>query len=88
MPAPAVTIYTGSFCGHCTRALALLQRRGIEYTEVSVEDHPELRTELVAKSGRRTLPQIFVGERFVGGAEELATMDRNGELDHILQSEE
>jgi len=88
VPAPAVTIYTGSFCGHCTRTLALLQRRGIGYTEVSVEDHPGLRDELVAKSGRRTLPQVYVGERYIGGADELAAMDRNGELDHILQSEE
>lgn len=88
MPQPAVTVYTGSFCGYCLRALALLQRRGIEYTEISVEDHPGLRDELVAKSGRRTLPQIYVGDRYLGDATTLAALDQSGELDTILQSEE
>ncbi len=84
MPVVPVTVYTSSFCGYCMRALDLLQRRGIEYTEISVEDSPGLRDELVAKSGRRSLPQIYLGERFLGGAEELAAMDRSGELDRLL----
>jgi len=79
-----VTVYTSSFCGFCMRALDLLQRRGIEYTEISVEDSPGIRGELVARSGRRTLPQIYVGERYLGGAEELVAMDRSGELDRLL----
>jgi glutaredoxin 3 len=66
------------------RVLNLLQRRGIEYTEISVEDSPGLRDELVAKSGRRSLPQIYLGERYLGGAEELAAMERSGELDRLL----
>ena len=66
------------------RTLDLLQRRGIEYTEISVEDSPELRDELLARSGRRSLPQVYLGERYLGGAEELAAMDRNGELDRLL----
>lgn len=84
MPAPPLTVYTTSWCGYCARALALLQRRGIEYTEISVEDSPTLRDELVARSGRRTLPQIYIGERYLGGADELATLDRSGELDRLL----
>lgn len=84
MPVAPVTVYTSSFCGYCMRVLDLLQRRGIEYTEISVEDSPGLRDELVAKSGRRSLPQIYLGERFLGGAEELAAMDRSGELDRLL----
>ena len=84
MPVVPVTVYTSSFCGYCMRALDLLQRCGIEYTEISVEDSPGLRDELVAKSGRRSLPQIYLGERFLGGAEELAAMDRSGELDRLL----
>jgi glutaredoxin 3 len=79
-----VTVYTSGFCGYCMRVLDLLQRRGIEYTEISVEDSPGLRDELVAKSGRRSLPQIYLGERYLGGAEELAAMDRSGELDRLL----
>jgi len=66
------------------RVLDLLQRRGIEYTEISVEDEPQIRDELVARSGRRSLPQIYLGERYLGGAEELAAMDRSGELDRLL----
>ena len=84
MPVVPVTVYTSSFSGYCVRVLDLLQRRGIEYTEISVEDSPGLRDELVAKSGRRSLPQIYLGERYLGGAEELAAMDRSGELDRLL----
>jgi glutaredoxin 3 len=82
----AVTVYTAGFCGQCIRALALLDRRGIAYREVSVEDHPDLREELLAKSGRRTLPQVYVGDRFIGGAEELAAMDQGGELLGLIQA--
>ncbi len=85
MESPVVTVYTGSFCGYCVRARALLERRGIAYTEVSVEDHPGLREELMARSGRRTLPQVYIGERFVGGAEELTALDRSGELLKLTQ---
>lgn len=82
---PAVTVYTGSFCGYCERVLALLERREIAYTEVSVEAHPDLREKLLARSGRRTLPQVYVGERYIGGAEELAALDRSGELLKLIQ---
>jgi len=84
VPVTPVTVYTSGFCGYCMRVLDLLQRRGIEYTEISVEDSPGLRDELVAKSGRRSLPQIYLGERYLGGAEELAAMDRSGELGRLL----
>jgi glutaredoxin 3 len=53
-----------------------------------VEDHPGLREELLARSGRRTLPQVYAGERFIGGADEISAMDRSGELSRLLQSEE
>ena len=84
MPAAPVTVYTSSFCGYCMRVMDLLQRRGIEYTEISVEDSPGIRDELVARSGRRSLPQVYLGKRYLGGAEELAAMDKNGELDRLL----
>jgi glutaredoxin 3 len=88
MNAPPVTVYTAGFCGHCIRVTSLLERRGIAFTEVSVEDHPGLRQELLAKSGRRTLPQVYVGDRFVGGADEIAALDLGGGLQGFLQSEE
>ena len=86
MTTPAVTVYTASFCGYCARVLALLQRRGIAYTEISVEDHPGMRDELLAKSGRRTLPQVYVDGQYVGGADELAALDRSGELLKLIQA--
>jgi glutaredoxin 3 len=85
---PEVTVYSGSFCGSCIQAKALLDRRGIPYTEVSVEDHPGLREKLLARSGRRTLPQVFIGEHFVGGADELRALDASGELTKMVQKEE
>ena len=85
---PAVTVYSGSFCGSCIQAKALLDRRGITYTEVSVEDHPGLREKLLARSGRRTLPQVFIGEHCVGGADELRALDASGELTKMVQREE
>ena len=69
---PDVTVYTGNFCGYCVQVTSLLERNGIPYTEVSVEDHPDLREKLLARSGRRTLPQVYVGETYIGGADELA----------------
>ncbi len=85
---PAVTIYTGSFCGPCIRAKSLLDRRGISYTEVNVEHHPGLQQELLTRSGRRTLPQVYVNETCVGGAEELAALDLSGELLKLVQPKE
>jgi glutaredoxin 3 len=67
---------------------ALLERRRIPYTELSVEDEPGLRERLLARSGRRTLPQVFVGERFIGGADELRALDTSGELTQLMQTKE
>jgi glutaredoxin 3 len=81
-----VTVYTGSFCGYCLQVMSLLARRGIAFTEVSVEDHPDVRQELLARSGRRTLPQVYVGDRYIGGAAEVAALDRSGELTRLIQA--
>ena len=88
METPDVTVYTSGFCGYCIRVVALLDRRGIRHAEVNVEDHPGLREELLAWSGRRTLPQVYVRGRYIGGADELTAMDQSGELSQLLQSEE
>lgn len=80
-----VTIYTGGWCPYCQRAKALLQRRGIAYREINLEDDPALRHEMVLRSGgRRSVPQIFIGDHHVGGSNELAAIDRSGELDRLL----
>jgi glutaredoxin 3 len=67
---------------------SLLERRGIPYAEVNVEDEPGLREKLLARSGRRTLPQVFVGERYIGGADEIRALDASGELTQLMQTEE
>ena len=85
MAGPAVTVYTTTFCGPCLRVKTLLERQGIPFTEVNAEDHPGLREKLLEKSGRRTLPQVYVGERFVGGADEIMALHQRGELLQRLQ---
>jgi len=80
-----VTLYTTAWCPFCMRAKALLQRKGIAFREIDVEDGRELRQEMIARSGgRRTVPQVFVGDRHLGGSEELAAAEQSGELDQLL----
>ena len=82
---PGITMYTTGWCPYCMRAKALLGRKGIAVREINVEDDPAFREQMLARSGgRRTVPQIFIGERHVGGFDELAALDRNGELDALL----
>jgi glutaredoxin 3 len=80
-----VEMYSTGFCGYCDRARALLQRKGITVTEIKVDEDPADREAMLKRSGgRRTVPQIFIGERHVGGYDELAALDRSGELDRLL----
>jgi glutaredoxin 3 len=78
-----VRIYTTIYCGHCWRAKLLLQRRGIRYQEIDVTGDPAARAWLVQATGRRTVPQIFVDGRPIGGAAELARLDGEGELERL-----
>lgn len=79
-----VTIYTRPFCGYCARALALLERKGAAVTEIDAGMDPALRREMMDRSGRSTFPQIFVGERHIGGCDDMMALDRAGELDALL----
>jgi len=79
-----VTVYVTNYCVYCLRAKRLLERKGIAYTEIDVSDDPERRSWLVRTTGRRTVPQIFVGETPVGGFTELYALDRDGSLDRLL----
>jgi glutaredoxin 3 len=84
MAAPTIEMYTTSWCGYCERARQLLQRKGAGYTEISVEGDPGRRAEMIERSGRRTVPQIFIGTQHIGGSDELAELDQNGALDALL----
>jgi glutaredoxin 3 len=75
-----VTVYTTRICSYCVMAKRLLHARGIDYREIDVTGDTAKRAWLVEKTGRRTVPQIFIAEESVGGYEELAALDRSGEL--------
>ncbi|MCZ8130964.1 MAG: glutaredoxin 3 [Steroidobacteraceae bacterium] len=77
-------MYATGWCPYCARARALLDRRGIAWTEIDVESEPAKRAEMIARSGRRTVPQIWIGETHVGGSDDLHELERRGELDRLL----
>ncbi len=82
---PKITIYTKPFCPYCTRALSLLAAKGAEVAEVEAAFDPALRKEMLERSnGRATYPQIFIGDRHVGGCDELMALERAGQLDPLL----
>jgi glutaredoxin 3 len=81
----AVTIYTRALCPYCTRAVALLKKKGAEVTEIDATFDSAKRAEMVARSnGGRTYPQIFIGDTHVGGCDDLYALDAKGGLDPLL----
>ncbi len=83
---PQVILYTTRFCPYCIRAKQLLDSKRVSYTDIAVDGRPELRSEMMQRSGRRTVPQIWIGSQHVGGFDDLAALERRGELDRLLQS--
>jgi glutaredoxin 3 len=79
-----VRIYTASYCGFCRLAKELLRDRGVAFEEVDVTSDGRAREWLVASTGRRTVPQIFIGDKSIGGYEELRSLDRAGELARLV----
>lgn len=79
-----VTMYTTRFCPYCMAAKRLLGAKGVEYNEVPVDGDPELRQKMTAAAGQHTVPQIWIGERHVGGYTDLAALEQRGELDSML----
>ncbi|NBP36921.1 MAG: glutaredoxin 3 [Betaproteobacteria bacterium] len=83
----AVLMYTTAVCPYCQRAEQLLRARGVEHIEkVRIDLEPSRRDEMMHRSGRRTVPQIYIGETHVGGFDELAALDRAGGLMPLLAS--
>jgi glutaredoxin 3 len=82
---PEVVVYTTMFCPYCWRAKRLLEAKGVTFTEIDVGGDAGLREEMVQRAGgRSTVPQIFIGERHVGGSDDLVALENTGELDSIL----
>ena len=85
---PKITMYSTGVCPYCQRAERLLRSKGIAAIEkIRVDLEPQRRVEMMEKTGRRTVPQIYIGETHVGGFEELAALDRAGRLDRLLSGE-
>jgi glutaredoxin 3 len=79
-----VLIYLTAWCPYCHRAKALLTKKKAHFTEVDVDDRPDLRSWLVSASGQRTVPQVFINGQSIGGYTELDGLDRKGKLDALL----
>lgn len=81
-----VTIYTKPFCPYCERALALLEKKGVKVTEHIAAMDPDKKAEMMQRSGRATYPQIFIGDRHIGGCDDLMALEAQGGLDPLLAS--
>jgi glutaredoxin 3 len=86
MSAAPIIMYATDWCPYCERARSLLRAKGVAFEEHNIDALPEKRAEMLTRSGRRTVPQIFIGERHVGGSDDLHALEAAGELDALLQA--
>ena len=87
MADPRIIIYSSPFCGYCSAAKRLLTSKGAAFTEIDVMFEPERKREMIERSGRQTVPQIFIGDRHIGGYDDLSALNARGELDPLLATE-
>jgi glutaredoxin 3 len=81
---PTIVIYSKSWCPYCTRAKALLRGKGAAFEDIDVEAQPDRRAEMIERSGRRSVPQIFIDGRHIGGCDDLYALEAAGGLDPLL----
>jgi len=81
----AVIMYTTGYCSYCEKARQLLHGKNIAFTDIRIDLQPELREEMMTKSGRRTVPQIFINGQHIGGCDDLYALDNQGKLDQLLR---
>ncbi|MBD1551881.1 glutaredoxin 3 [Pseudomonas typographi] len=79
-----VVVYSSDWCPYCMRAKALLGSKGVAFEEIKVDGKPQLRAEMASKAGRTSVPQIWIGDRHVGGCDDLFALERAGKLDPLL----
>jgi glutaredoxin 3 len=85
MPAAKVEIYTSPWCGYCTRAKSLLDRKGVSYQEIDVMAEPRRRAEMSQRAdGRTSVPQLFIDGAHIGGCDDTLALERAGKLDALL----
>jgi glutaredoxin 3 len=82
---PKITIYTTPYCPYCHAAKALLKKKGAAFEEIDVQDSSLRQQMMLRANGRRTVPQIFIGDDHVGGSDDIHELDRRGQLDPMLQ---
>jgi glutaredoxin 3 len=81
-----VEMYATMWCPYCARARALLEKKGVAFTEIDIDEEPRRRDEMIRRAGRTSVPQIFIDGEHIGGSDELAALDRAGKLDAKLGS--
>jgi glutaredoxin 3 len=86
MSEPKVVIYLTDWCPYCMRARQLLESKGVDFEEIDVEARPQARAQMMARSGRSTVPQIFIGATHVGGCDDLLALEASGGLDTLLKT--
>ncbi len=82
-----ITVYYSPFCPYCGWAKQLLESKNVEFNMINVNDGADIRQEMESRSGRTSVPQIFIGDTHVGGYDDMAAMDDRGELDPLIASE-
>jgi glutaredoxin 3 len=80
-----VIMYSTGYCPYCTKARKLLDKKGVDYIDMRVDIQTELRDEMIQRSGRHTVPQIFINGQAIGGCEDLYTLEQEGKLDSLLR---
>jgi len=85
---PSIVMYTQAFCGYCAAARSLLDKKKVTYEEIDVTLNAKLRREMADRSGKNTVPQIFIDERYIGGYDDLSELDRDGKLEALLHQSE
>lgn len=81
---PIVQMYATAFCPYCVRARRLLKRKGVEFDEIRVDKDQEQMRTMIQRSRRTTVPQIFIGDRHIGGYDDMVALDQDGKLDPLL----
>jgi len=82
---PEITVYVTGWCPYCQRARGLLTKKGLTFSEIDVDEEAKSREEMIARSGLRSVPQIFIGDKHIGGCDDLFALDGSGELDRLIQ---
>lgn len=83
---PEILIYTANLCPYCTMAKKLFEKKGVGYSEINVDSKPGLRQEMMQQTKRRTVPQIFIDDRHIGGFDDLHALESKNKLDPLLNS--